>query len=119
MINIKIKTSIDQTWLAELDASIIIKNIEKAGKIKTAQLDLGAFLREGREPRSSCTLPTPRKRVYREIDNRYGRSKEHFAEGLKTRLDFLDAAGKLVKLTDFVKTVVQSEWYLENVGGLF
>ncbi|XP_046569387.1 uncharacterized protein LOC124277702 [Haliotis rubra] len=61
-----------------------IKKIEAVDKAKRAQLDCGA-------------LPKSRKRVYRELDARLLRLKEHLQSGRKTPLQYLDAAGHLIK----------------------
>ncbi|XP_046342249.1 uncharacterized protein LOC124123059 [Haliotis rufescens] len=63
----------------------VFRMIEKAVKVKLAQINLGA--------------PEPsRKRVYREVDNRLQRLKDQLTEGRKSPIQFLDAAGHLLKL---------------------
>jgi len=63
----------------------LIKNIEKSEAAKLQQIDFGA-------------LPPSRKRVYRECENRLSRLKEHYDNDEKSALDFLDAAGHLLRL---------------------
>jgi len=64
----------------------MIKMIEKTEAAKQRQIDLGAAL-------------PPRKRVYRECENRLSRLREHLNSGHKTHMEFLDAAGHLLKLS--------------------
>jgi len=64
----------------------LIKNIEKTEAAKLIQIDLGA-------------APPPRKRVYKECENRYSRLKDHLLDGSKTHIEFLDAVGNLLKLS--------------------
>ena len=79
----------------------VLRKIEKADKVKLAQIDFGA-------------AQSSRKRVYREPDNRIQRLKEQLHRGIKTSLQFLDAIGHLLKLgwTLIDKRVLLNETYL-------
>jgi len=62
-----------------------IKKVESAERAKLAQLSVGA-------------APPPRKRVYRDVENRIARLKEQLQRGEKSSMEFLDAIGHLLKL---------------------
>lgn len=63
----------------------VIRKIEFSERAKLAQQRLGA-------------APPPRKRVYREIENRVSRLIDQVNRQEKTSLEFLDAVGHLLKL---------------------
>ncbi|XP_071080618.1 uncharacterized protein [Haliotis cracherodii] len=63
----------------------VIRRIEHAERSRLVQVNFGA-------------APPSRKRVYREIDNRIIRLKDHLRLGQKTPVQFLDAVGHLLKL---------------------
>ncbi|XP_067653362.1 uncharacterized protein [Haliotis asinina] len=63
----------------------IIQKVEINERAKLQQINLGA-------------APPPRKRVYREVDNRLFRLQASLRVGTKTSMEFLNAVGHLLKL---------------------
>jgi hypothetical protein len=62
-----------------------IKKFETTDRAKIAQVNLGG-------------APPKRRRMYKELDERLVRLKDHLTAGRKTSIQYLDAVGHLIKL---------------------